>query len=144
MEQLPSKDKRINIPEEEIEYEYFRSSKPGGQNVNKLNTAVRLRFNLDKSNYFSVEEKAKIKEKLKNKINEKGEIILENEETRSQFQNKNNVYEKLIELISQALEEGVERIPTKISENMKNKRLQEKKKISEKKKLRQIKPEDWL
>ncbi|MGB9763394.1 MAG: alternative ribosome rescue aminoacyl-tRNA hydrolase ArfB, partial [Minisyncoccia bacterium] len=144
MEQLPSKENQENkiiIPEKEINYEYFRSSAPGGQNVNKLNSGVRLRFNINKSDSLTDEEKQIIQSKLKNRINEKGELLIENEETRSQLQNKENAYQKLIELITEALEAEKERVPTTISPSVKKKRLEEKKKISEKKKLRKIKPE---
>jgi len=142
MEQLPSKENKINIPEEELVYEYFRSSGPGGQNVNKVTTGVRIRFDIEKSTIFTPEEKQKIKTKLKNRINEKGELLVENEETRSQLQNRENAYQKLIELISEALEEEKERIPTKVPQSAKKQRIEEKKQISEKKRLRQIKPED--
>jgi len=140
MERLPDKNEII-IPEEELEYEYFRSSGPGGQNVNKTSTGVRLRFNLEKSHIFTPEEKEKIKNALKNKINENREILIENEETRSQFQNRNKAYEKLIELLTEALKEEKERIPTKVPESAKMKRVDDKKKVSEKKNLRK-KPED--
>jgi len=143
MEQLPSKENKINIPEEELVYEYFRSSGPGGQNVNKVATGVRIRFDIEKSTIFTPEEKQKIKTKLKNRINEKGELLVENEETRSQLQNRENAYQKLIELINEALEEEKERIPTKVPQSAKKQRIEEKKQISEKKRLRQIKPEDW-
>jgi ribosome-associated protein len=143
MEQLPSKENKINIPEEELVYEYFRSSGPGGQNVNKVTTGVRIRFDIEKSTIFTPEEKQKIKTKLKNRINEKGELLVENEETRSQLQNRENAYQKLIELINEALEEEKERIPTKVPQSAKKQRIEEKKQISEKKRLRQIKPEDW-
>jgi len=141
MERLPDKNEII-IPEEELEYEYFRSSGPGGQNVNKTSTGVRLRFNLEKSHIFTPKEKEKIKNALKNKINESGELLVENEETRSQFQNKNKAYERLLVLINEALEEKKERIPTKVPESTKRKRVDDKKKISEKKKLRK-RPEDF-
>ena len=143
MEQLPSKENKINIPEEELVYEYFRSSGPGGQNVNKVTTGVRIRFDIEKSTIFTPEEKQKIKTKLENRINEKGELLVENEETRSQLQNRENAYQKLIELINEALEEEKERIPTKVPQSAKKQRIEEKKQISEKKRLRQIKPEDW-
>ena len=58
MERLPDKNEII-IPEEELEYEYFRSSGPGGQNVNKTSTGVRLRFNLEKKSYFYAGRKRK-------------------------------------------------------------------------------------
>lgn len=143
MEQLPSRDHKISIPEQELTYEYFRSSGPGGQNVNKVTTGVRIRFNIEQSQSFTPEEKQRIRMVLKNRINDNDELLIENEESRSQFQNRNNAYNNLITLISEALIEEKERVPTKIPHGEKQKRLEEKKKISEKKKLRQIKPEDF-
>ena len=142
MGQLPKNKEKIIIPEEELVYEYFRSSGPGGQSVNKTATGVRVRFNLEKSEIFTPEGKERIKNALKNRINESGELLVENEETRSQFQNKNKAYERLLTLISEALEEGKERIPTKIPEATKRKRVDDKKKVSEKKNLRK-RPEDF-
>jgi len=143
MEQLPSQDNKIIIPGQELTYEYFRSSGPGGQNVNKVATGVRIRFNIEQSQSFTPEEKQRIRAVLKNRINDNDELLIENEESRSQFQNRNNAYNNLIALISEALTEEKERVPTKIPHVEKQKRLEEKKKISEKKKLRQIKPEDF-
>ncbi len=101
------------IPEEELKYEFFRSSGPGGQNVNKVNSGVRIRWKFEESEALTEKEKAKLRETLKNRINKEGELIIENEETRSQIANRERAYENLVNLVSQALREEKERIATK-------------------------------
>jgi ribosome-associated protein len=125
------------IPEDEIEFQFSRSSGKGGQNVNKVETKVEIRFNIDRSKAFSDEEKEKIKKSLTNRINKEGDLIVVSEEERSQLQNKIIALEKLNEIIREALKIEEERIPTKPSKAIKEKRLKEKKLISAKKKLRQ-------
>jgi len=89
--------------ESEIVLSATRSSGPGGQNVNKVNTQVELRFSIKNSNYFSEEEKERIFLKLKNKINSEGEFILTSQTGRTQLDNKEKVFEKFFDLIEKAL-----------------------------------------
>jgi len=131
-----NKEKSL-IPEDEIEFQFSRSSGKGGQNVNKVETKVEIHFNIDHSKAFSKEEKEKIKETLVSRINQEGDLIIRSEEERSQLENRRMALEKLNEIIREALEPEEERIPTKPSKAIKEKRLQEKKIISEKKKSRQ-------
>jgi len=125
------------IPEDEIEFQFSRSSGKGGQNVNKVETKVEIRFNIDRSKAFSEEEKEKIKEALASRINQEGDLIIRSEEERSQLQNKKIAVEKLNAIIGEVLKPKEERIPTKVPQASKAERLKEKKIISEKKKLRQ-------
>jgi len=125
------------IPEDEIEFQFSRSSGKGGQNVNKVETKVEIRFNIDRSKAFSEEEKEKIKEALASRINQEGDLIIRSEEERSQLQNKKIAVEKLNAIIGEVLKPKEERIPTKVPQASKAERLKEKKLISEKKKLRQ-------
>ena len=125
------------IPEEEIEFQFSRSSGKGGQNVNKVETKVEIHWNIDNSKAFSEEEKEKIKEALASRINQAGDLIIRSEEERSQLENRRLALEKLKEMIQGALKPEEERIPTKVPKASKAERLKEKKLISEKKKLRQ-------
>ena len=89
--------------ESEIVLSAVRSSGPGGQNVNKVNTQVLLRFSVKNSSLFSEDEKKRIFLKLKNKINSEGELILNSQTARTQLDNKENVLEKFYALIEKAL-----------------------------------------
>lgn len=131
-----SKEQNL-IPEDEIEFQFSRSSGKGGQNVNKVETKVEIHFNIDRSKAFSDEEKEKIKQALVYRINQEGDLIIRSEEERSQLKNKRIALEKLHEMIKEALKIKEKRIPTKLSKSTKEKRLKEKKLISKKKKLRQ-------
>jgi len=144
-EESKEKLKKILIPKDEISFDFFRSCGPGGQNVNKVSTGVRLRWNIKKSNFIDEKLKKKIENKYKTKITKHGELILESEEERSQFQNKKRVLEKLNLLIKSAAKEKRKRKPKTVCQKTNEERLKEKKKISLKKKMRQkVKPEEYV
>ena len=113
-----------------------RSSGPGGQNVNKLSTKIELRFNISKSSILSDAEKIVISEKLANKINKEGELVIVSQSERSQLLNKEKAIEKFYILITKALLPRKVRKPTKPSKLSKEKRYESKKIQSEKKKRR--------
>jgi ribosome-associated protein len=104
-----------------------RSSGPGGQNVNKVNTQVELRFSVKNSNLFSDVEKDRIFLKLKNKINSEGELILTSQTARTQLDNKENVIEKFYELIEKALTIQKKRLKSRPTAASRLKRLESKK-----------------
>ncbi len=104
-----------------------RSSGPGGQNVNKVNTQVELRFSVKNSNLFSDDEKDRIFLKLKNKINSEGELILTSQTARTQLDNKENVIEKFYELIEKALTIQKKRLKSRPTIASRLKRLESKK-----------------
>ena len=104
-----------------------RSSGPGGQNVNKVNTQVELRFSVKNSNLFSDVEKDRIFLKLKNKINSEGELILSSQTARTQLDNKENVIEKFYELIEKALTIQKKRLKSRPTAASRLKRLESKK-----------------
>ncbi len=113
-----------------------RSSGPGGQNVNKVNTQVELRFSVKNSNLFSDDEKDRIFLKLKNKINSEGELILTSQTARTQLDNKENVIEKFYELIEKALTIQKKRLKSRPTAASRLKRLESKKSQALKKHFR--------
>jgi ribosome-associated protein len=120
----------------EIQYSFSRSSGPGGQNVNKVNTRVELRFHVNNSLLLNSNQKVKISTKLDNRINNEGEIVLTSDETRSQSKNKEIVTQKFYDLLEKALKKEKPRIATRPSRQSKEKRLKEKKLKAEKKESR--------
>jgi len=120
----------------EVLYSAVRSSGPGGQNVNKLNTKVEIRFSVINSNILSVTEKNKIRVKLKNIINAEGELVLVSQIERSQWRNREKVTEKFFFLLEDALTPVKKRIKTKPSYSSRLKRIESKKKLGQKKQLR--------
>lgn len=120
----------------EIKYAATRSSGPGGQNVNKVNTRVELRFSVDNSLILSAIEKNKIRFKLKNRINIEGELVLVSQVERSQWRNKEVVTHKFFVFIEKALTPIKKRIKTSPTKLSRLKRLEGKKRMSQKKQLR--------
>lgn len=120
---------------DEITFSASRSSGAGGQNINKVNTKVELRFVVGASAYLSNHEKALISKKLANKINDAGELIIVSQNARSQFKNKESVIEKFFNLIEKALKPVKSRYatkPTKASKERrrKGKEIQARKKLN--------------
>jgi ribosome-associated protein len=110
-----------------------RSSGPGGQNVNKVNTKVEVRLNITGSDLLSDSEKALVFKKLANKINKQGELIVTSQSERTQLQNKEKAIEKINLLIANALKIEKLRKKSKIPKSLNEKRLKDKKLKSEKK-----------
>jgi ribosome-associated protein len=112
--------------ESEFIYSTSRSSGPGGQNVNKVNTKVELRFNLYMTLLFSETEKELISKKLRNKINKDGELVLVSQSERTQLMNKKVVTDKFYRLIAGALTLQRKRRSTQPTLTSKIKRIEEK------------------
>lgn len=126
----------IEIPLEELSFDFFRSSGPGGQNVNKVSTGVRIRWDIERSDILTEEQKEKIRKKYPKKITKEGNFIMECEETRSQSKNKEIVLGRLNDLINETLKPEKKRKKTRPPKNAIEKRLKAKKEISEKKERR--------
>lgn len=125
----------------EIQFSASRSSGAGGQNVNKVNSKVTLKFGIRASTILSEEEKTVLLHKLSTRLTSEGVLILSAQESRSQLQNKETVVEKFDALMKKAFEKKKTRKSTKPSKSVVAKRIQKKKQHSEKKKWRQ-KPHD--
>lgn len=123
----------------ELNFKTSRSSGAGGQNVNKVETAVTVLWNVEESGFFDESEKKLIQNKLKNRINAEGFLFLTVSESRTQLMNKNKAIEKIIEIVNKSLIIPKKRIKTKPSKTQKQKRLDTKKIISDKKENRRFK-----
>lgn len=121
------------IFEPEMEFSATKSSGPGGQNVNKVNTKIALRFNISASALLTEEEKELLFKKLKSKLTQEGILIIEAQEKRSQLQNKSIAIQKFYELLTKAFSKKKKRIATKPSKAAEKKRLESKKQHGEKK-----------
>lgn len=124
----------------EVEFSTSRSSGPGGQNVNKVNSKVTLRFDVRNSLVLTDEEKEILSNKLKSRMTSDGVFLLSSQDKRSQLQNKEEVVAKFDLLVARAFEKKKPRKATKPSKAAKQNRFEKKKLHSEKKKWRQ-KPE---
>ena len=120
----------------EFVFKTSRSSGAGGQNVNKVNTKVELRFSIANSLILSEEEKSILIEKLASKITSDGELIITSQVERTQLGNKHKCEQKFYSLISKALTPRKKRKPTKPSFSSIVKRIEGKRMHSVKKEMR--------
>ncbi|MFA6100157.1 MAG: alternative ribosome rescue aminoacyl-tRNA hydrolase ArfB [Patescibacteria group bacterium] len=127
-----------SVPESELVMEFVRSSGKGGQNVNKVSTKAQLHWNLEQSATFTPQEKDLIRAYFGRRVNDKGEVFLTSQKTRSQDQNRVLAIESLNRLVTKALTPRVKRIATKPTFSSRERRLETKKHQAEKKRLRKI------
>ena len=126
----------IHLDPSEITEKFLRSSGPGGQHINKVDTKVELRFFAKKSPNFSETVKDRLKVIAGNKWTLKGEIVITAEKYRSQSRNRELAKSKLVSLILKALEKPVYRLKTRPSKVVKVRRSNEKQKRSKIKAMR--------
>ena len=127
---------QIALEDWEMSEAFTRSQGPGGQNVNKVSSAVELRFEAERSPNLPGPVKARLKRLAGRRWTLDGAVLLRVEETRSQARNREIAKERLVELIRKALEKPKRRIPTRPTLGSKKRRLAEKAKRGEVKALR--------
>lgn len=122
--------------ERELQFEYIRASGPGGQNVNKVATAVQLRFDVVNSASLTAEVKARLLKLAGKRMTEAGVLIIEASKFRTQEKNREDAIERLNELVRKASQKPKLRHKTRPTKASKEERLKEKKKRGETKKNR--------
>lgn len=113
----------ITLDEEELSFTTSRSSGPGGQNVNKVETRVTLRFDLEASPNLSPEAKALVRERLATRISKLGILSVSAQRERSQAANRDAARERFLELLRDALSTDPERRPTRTPRKVVRRRL---------------------
>ncbi len=120
----------IVIGEDELSFTFSRSSKPGGQNVNKISSRVTLLFDVTNSPSLSAEHKNKIMTRLMTRINKDGILRVVSQRHRRQAANRETAVERFVELLQEALKPIKARKKTRISPTARKRRLNKKKRIS--------------
>jgi ribosome-associated protein len=128
----------VRVPVSDLHFRTSRSSGPGGQNVNKLETRVELLFDVASSRTFSSEQRERILLNLASRIDGKGVLHISSQQSRSQWENKQKTIEKLVSLLRDALKVRKKRMKTAPTRSSNENRVQRKKKHSQKKKLRKV------
>lgn len=131
---------RIRIPEAELEEHFVRSSGPGGQNVNKVATAVELRFDLRRSPSLPPAVRSRLARLAGRRLTREGVLVIRAERFRTQEQNRADARERLTALVRQAAEPPKYRVKTRPTKASKERRLKAKAKRGTVKKLRREKP----
>ncbi|VAV96058.1 Hypothetical protein YaeJ with similarity to translation release factor [hydrothermal vent metagenome] len=126
----------ITIEDWELSEQFIRASGPGGQNVNKVSSAVELRFEAERSPNLPGPVKARLRRLAGRRWTKEGALILQCDETRSQARNRDIARARLVELIRKALAKPKRRVPTRPTLGSKKRRLKAKKVRGEVKALR--------
>ena len=131
---------QIELDAREIQEDFVRASGPGGQNVNKVSTAVQLRFDVARSPSLPEPVRTRLSALAGRRLTQDGVLIIEAERYRSQRRNRDDALERLLALIREACEVDTPRRPTRPTLASKKRRLDSKQRRGETKKLRTLKP----
>jgi ribosome-associated protein len=140
---MPRINDDLSIDDDELRFEFARSSGPGGQNVNKVETKVRLLFDLRGSRSLSSEQRTCIEDRLATRITKAGVLHVSSQRHRSREANRRATIERFVDLLAEALEEDTPRVRTKVPRAQRKRRLESKRKRSQKKTMRARPDEDY-
>lgn len=116
----------IAIDEREIQEEFVRSSGPGGQNVNKVATAVKLRFDVDKSGSLPEDVRNRVKRLAGKRLTKEGVLVIDARRFRTQEQNRRDALDRFADLLRRAARRPKKRLKTKPTAASKRRRLEKK------------------
>jgi len=126
----------LEIPDSDLEMAFVRSAGPGGQNVNKVASAVQLRFALARNTTLRDDVKVRLKQLAGQRVTDAGELLIVARETRSQEQNRRIAEERLIDLVRRALVVPKKRHATRPTRASRERRLDSKSRTQQNKRLR--------
>ena len=130
----------IALDESELVESFIRASGPGGQNVNKLSTAVQLRFDVRRSPSLTDEVRARLERLAGRRLTREGVLVITAQSHRTQERNRADALERLLDLIREAAVRPIKRRPTKPTRASRERRIESKKRRSGVKRLRQGRP----
>jgi ribosome-associated protein len=128
----------VEIPDQELSVSFLRASGPGGQHVNKVATAVQLRYDLERSQVLSDAAKLRLRHLSGRRLTAEGAILILARNHRSQERNRREAEERLIDLIRRALVTPKARRPTKPTRAARERRLEQKARQRSTKRLRRV------
>ncbi|HWM90283.1 MAG TPA: alternative ribosome rescue aminoacyl-tRNA hydrolase ArfB [Thermoanaerobaculia bacterium] len=126
----------LAIPDEEVSFATSRSGGPGGQNVNKLETRVTVRFDVASSPSLSEEQRQRLQERLATRITRSGVLHVASQKHRTQGENREAALARLVELMAEALREETPRRTTRVPRSAKRRRVDAKKRRGQRKRER--------